>query len=443
MLFEHQTLAELVDYFVVNHRDRLREVLDLPASKTIADSQPMPATQSNSVEAIPFARPVSRSERGDDIAIIGLFGRYPMADDLDQFWENLRTGRDCIVEIPKERWDYRLFYDPEPGKPGKTPNKWGGFLNDVERFDAQFFSITPREAFALDPQERLFLETVWRTVEDAGYRKSALANRKVGVFVGVMYGEYQLYGAGDIAEGKVFPLSSSYASIANRVSYIFNWHGPSIAVDTMCSSSLTAIHLACESLRRGESELAVGGGVNATLHPHKDLLLSPGGFAASDGRCRSFGEGGDGYVPGEGVGAVLLKPLARAIADGDHVYAVVRASTVNHGGKTNGYTVPNPKAQAELISEALLQGNVAPRTVNYIEAHGTGTALGDPIEITGLSKAFDEAGAIDRHSCAVGSVKSNIGHLESAAGIAGVTKILVTDATRPNRAFAPFGQAES
>ncbi len=425
LLFEHQTLAELVDYFVVNHRDRLREVLDLPTSKTIADSQPMPATQSKSVEAIPFARPASRSERGDDIAIIGLFGRYPMADDLDQFWENLRTGRDCIVEIPKERWDYRLFYDPEPGKPGKTPNKWGGFLNDVERFDAQFFSITPREAFALDPQERLFLETVWRTVEDAGYRKSALANRKVGVFVGVMYGEYQLYGAGDLAEGKVFPLSSSYASIANRVSYIFNWHGPSIAIDTMCSSSLTAIHLACESLRRGESELAVGGGVNATLHPHKDLLLSPGGFAASDGRCRSFGEGGDGYVPGEGVGAVLLKPLARAIADGDHVYAVVRASSVNHGGKTNGYTVPNPKAQAELISEALLQGNVAPRTVNYIEAHGTGTALGDPIEITGLSRAFNEADAIDLHSCAVGSVKSNIGHLESAAGIAGVTKILL------------------
>jgi acyl transferase domain-containing protein/acyl carrier protein len=426
LLFEHQTLAELVDYFLANHRDRLGELLDLPSSETIAAAQPIAAAPSTSVEESLSARPILRPERTDDIAIIGLSGRYPMADDLEQFWENLRTGKDCIVEIPKERWDYRLFYDPEQGKPGKTPNKWGGFLNDVERFDAQFFNITPREAFALDPQERLFLETVWRTIEDAGYRKSVLANRKIGVFVGVMYGEYQLYGTGDLAEGEVFPLSSSYASIANRVSYIFNWHGPSMAVDTMCSSSLTAIHLACESLRRGESELAIGGGVNATLHPHKDLLLSPGGFAASDGRCRSFGEGGDGYVPGEGVGAVLLKPLARAVADGDHVYAVVRASTVNHGGKTNGYTVPNPKAQAELISEALLQGNVAPRTVNYIEAHGTGTALGDPIEIAGLSKAFCEAGAvIDHHSIAVGSVKSNIGHLESAAGIAGVTKILL------------------
>ncbi len=426
LLFEHQTLAELVDYFLANHRDRVKEILEWPTSKRTADSQPTTANPPSNVEAIPSVPPVSRPERRDDIAIVGFFGRYPMADDLEQFWENLRTGRDCIVEIPKERWDYRLFYDPEPGKVGKTPNKWGGFLNDVERFDAQFFSITPREAFALDPQERLFLETVWRTVEDAGYRKSALANQKIGVFVGVMYGEYQLYGAGDLGEGKVFPLSSSYASIANRVSYIFNWHGPSIAIDTMCSSSLTAIHLACESLRRGESEMAVAGGVNATLHPHKDLLLSPGGFAASDGRCRSFGEGGDGYVPGEGVGAALLKPLARAIADGDHVYAVVRASAVNHGGKTNGYTVPNPKAQAELISEAFLQGNVAPQTVNYIEAHGTGTALGDPIEITGLSKTFHQPGAaFDRHSCAVGSVKSNIGHLESAAGIAGVTKVLL------------------
>jgi hypothetical protein len=237
LLFEHQTLAELVDYFLANHRARLREILDLASPGTIAEPRPIAAVPSTSVEEILSGEPISLSERTGDIAIIGLSGRYPMADDLEQFWENLRTGKDCIVEIPKDRWDYRLFYDPEPGKPGKTANKWGGFLNDVERFDAQFFNITPREAFALDPQERLFLETVWRTVEDAGYRKSALANRKIGVFVGVMYGEYQLYGAGNLAEGNVFPLSSSYASIANRVSYIFNWHGPSMAVDTMCSSS--------------------------------------------------------------------------------------------------------------------------------------------------------------------------------------------------------------
>ena len=216
-----------------------------------------------------------------------------------------------------------------------------------------------------------------------------------------------------------------------------------MAIDTMCSSSLTAIHLACESLRRGESELAIGGGVNATLHPHKDLLLSPGGFAASDGRCRSFGEGGDGYVPGEGVGAVLLKPLARAVADGDHVYAVVRASSVNHGGKTNGYTVPNPKAQAELISEALRQGNVPPRTVNYIEAHGTGTALGDPIEIAGLSKAFDEAEAgfwPALHCRWFGEIEYRTPRVRRRNSRG--NEDFLTNATWPDCAFAPFAKAE-
>jgi polyketide synthase PksN len=436
LLFEHQTLAELTDYFIENHTDRLRELVSVtapPTERFLPEARVTGGEVPAESEPSLVASPASPPKEADDIAIVGVFGRYPMADDLEQFWDNLRVGKDCIIEIPKERWDYRLFYntDPskrEPGKPGMTSNKWGGFLNDVERFDAQFFNITPREAFAIDPQERLFLETVWRTVEDAGYRKSALANRKVGVFVGVMYGEYQLYGAGDIAEGWVYPLSSSYASIANRVSYFFNWHGPSMAIDSMCSSSLTSIHLACESVRRGESELAIAGGVNTSVHPHKDILLSPGGFAASDGRCRSFGEGGDGYVPGEGVGAVLLKPLAKAIADGDHVYAIVKASALNHDGKTNGYTVPNPKAQAELVLRALSQGGVAPDTINYIEAHGTGTALGDPIEITGLTKAFRESApklVLERHFCAVGSVKSNIGHLESAAGIAGVTKVLL------------------
>ncbi len=431
LLFEHRNLSELAGYFLSSHAVRLEELFSAGGSEVMrgASEQSIPPPQ----------RPPSASEEkltrvsiptevaSNDVAIIGVFGRYPMADDLDQFWENLLNGKDCIVEIPPERWDYRLFYDPEPGKPGKTRNKWGGFLNHVDRFDAQFFNITPREAFALDPQERLFLETAWRTVEDAGYRKSALASKKVGVFVGVMYGEYQLHGAGNVETGSVFPLSSSYASIANRVSYVFDWRGPSMAIDTMCSSSLTAIHLACESLRRGESELALAGGVNATLHPHKDMLLSPGGFAASDGRCRSFGEGGDGYVPGEGVGAVLLKPLAQAIADGDHVHAIVKASSLNHGGKTNGYTVPNPKAQAELILEALTLGQVNPQTINYVEAHGTGTALGDPIEIAGMTRAFREAAvsSLESHSCAVGSVKSNIGHLESAAGIAGVTKVLL------------------
>ena len=218
--------------------------------------------------------------------------------------------------------------------------------------------------------------------------------------------------------------SSSHASIANRVSYFFDFHGPSVALDTMCSSSLTAIHLACEEIRRGEIDAAIAGGVNLTIHPYKYLSLTRGKFVASDGRCRSFGKGGDGYVPGEGVGSVLLKPLETALRDGDQVYAVIKSSSVNHGGKTNGYTVPNPNAQADLILDAFRKANIDPKTLGYIETHGTGTSLGDPIEITGLLRAF-EGSTQEKQFCPIGSVKSNIGHLESAAGIAAVTKTLL------------------
>ena len=253
----------------------------------------------------------------------------------------------------------------------------------------------------------------------------------MGVFVGVMYEEYQLYGAQAQARGAGFALPGSASSIANRVSYFCGFHGPSLAVDTMCSSSLTAIHLACHSLQRGESRVALAGGVNLSVHPNKYLALSQGQFASSQGKCTSFGAGGDGYVPGEGVGAVLLKPLAQALADGDRIYGVIKGSAINHGGKTNGYTVPNPNAQAQVIGRALQESGVAARAISYIEAHGTGTALGDPIEIAGLSKAFAEHGGQGKAGegqggwCAIGSAKSNIGHCESAAGIAGLTKVLL------------------
>ncbi|MFZ9747770.1 MAG: SDR family NAD(P)-dependent oxidoreductase, partial [Opitutaceae bacterium] len=423
LLFEHQTLGELAAHLRTAHPGRVAALIAPAPGRALPRAIGAPTVVAAPVPGPAVPAPVGRA---DDIAIIGVAGRYPDAPDLDAFWRNLRAGRDSIIEIPPDRWDHRVFHDPRPGQPGKTRNKWGGFLPDVARFDAAFFGVTPREAIALDPQERIFLETAWQTLESAGYSRPALARRPVGVFVGVMYGEYQLHGAGDPATGGVLPLSSSYASIANRVSYFFNWHGPSLAVDTMCSSSLAAIHLACAALQRGEAELALAGGVNVTVHPHKDMLLAPGGFAAGDGRCRSFGAGGDGYVPGEGVGAVLLKPLAQAVADGDHIWGVIRASALNHGGKTNGYTVPNPKAQADVVGAALRRGGVAPDAVSYVEAHGTGTALGDPIEVAALARAFgDEAGAPEGHACLLGSVKSNIGHLEGAAGVAGLTKVLL------------------
>ena len=283
----------------------------------------------------------------------------------------------------------------------------------------------------MDPQERLFLQCVYEVLEDAGYTREGLARYQnfglpgnVGVYVGVMYEEYQLYGAQETLQGRPLVLSGSPSSIANRVSYFCNFHGPSMAVDTMCSSSLTAIHLACESLARGGCELAVAGGVNVSVHPNKFIGLGQGQYLSSQGRCASFGASGDGYVPGEGVGAVLLKPLAHAIADGDHIYGVIKGTAINHGGRTNGFSVPNPNAQASVIGQAFKQTGIDPRTISYLEAHGTGTSLGDPIEITGLTKAFEEF-TRDQQFCALGSVKSNIGHCESAAGIAGITKILL------------------
>lgn len=380
--------------------------------------------------------PSSRRDPGTDaanidIAIIGVSGRYPEAADLEAFWQNLRNGRDCIREIPRERWDYQRFAQGD--RPGAA--RWGGFLDAIDRFDPLFFHISMLEADYLDPQERIFLECAHHVLEDAGYTGKSLARVlnnhaggargcEVGVFVGVMYQEYQLFGAQAQAHGQAIALSGSASTVANRVSYFYDFHGPSMAIDTMCSSSLTAIHLACESIRSGQCGAAIAGGVNLSPHPNKYLMLGQRHFLASDGRCRSFGEGGDGYVPSEGVGAVLLKSLHAAVADGDHIYGVIKGTALNHGGRTTGYSVPSPTAQGEVIANALKAAGVDPRSLSYLEAHGTGTSLGDPIEIDGLMKAFRQAGGLPE-CCAIGSVKSNIGHGESAAGIAGVTKVLL------------------
>ncbi|MEU3786084.1 SDR family NAD(P)-dependent oxidoreductase [Streptomyces sp900129855] len=442
LFFEYTTLDELADHFVAEHADRLRELAPAaqPAPAPVTEAAPAPVTEADAAPAQPQVSLLRDGRLAHDtcpedaVAIIGLSGRYPQAADLDAFWQNLVEGRDCVTEVPAERWEHgRYFQEGEPA-PGRAYTKWGAFLDGVDRFDPLFFGIAPREAELMDPQERLFLQTAWHAVEDAGYRPADLAGRSVAVFVGAMYAEYQLYGAERVLRGEGPVPASLHASIANRVSYVLNLTGPSMAVDTMCSSSLTALHLACRSLGDGESELALAGGVNLSLHPHKYVYLSQGRFASSDGRCRSFGDGGTGYVPGEGVGAVLLKPLRRALADGDHIHGVIVGHAVNHGGRTNGYTVPNPNAQQRVVEQALRQAGVSPRDLGCVEAHGTGTSLGDPIEITGLRKAFEaverdaahrKGDGPDTQYCPIGSLKSNIGHLEAAAGIAGLTKVLL------------------
>ncbi|WP_046166742.1 SDR family NAD(P)-dependent oxidoreductase [Chromobacterium vaccinii] len=425
LFFEYRTLDELADYFLQAQKPAL---LALFAPEAQAPEASAPITPAAAPAIARRGRPqrsaapsMPASSVNEPIAIVGLSGRYPEAWDLAAYWRNLSEGRDCIVEVPASRWDWREHYSEDRGEAGRHYSKWGGFIEGVDAFDPRFFNISPKEAAGMDPQERLFLQHAWQAIEDAGLNRAALqaatANGRagqVGVYAGVMYGEYNL--------------SGSLASIANRTSYFLDLHGPSLTLDTMCSSSLTAIHLACQDLRQGRTALALAGGVNVTVHPNKYLMLSAGQFISGDGHCQSFGEGGDGYIPGEGVGVAVLKRLSDAERDGNHIYGLIRGSALNHGGKTNGYTVPSPQAQAEVIRMALTEAGVAARDVGYIEAHGTGTKLGDPIEIAALTRAFYEGEAPDDRQagfCRIGSAKSNIGHCESAAGIAGVTKVLL------------------
>ena len=422
LFFEYRNLNELIEYFLTNFHGKCHDIF------STNDNENPDANVSITVNSIPQNEKITLSatnkiSENTDIAIIGMAGRYPMANTPQQLWKNLKAAKDCVIEIPEQRWDYHHYYHPDRKKPGISYSKWGGFIEDFDKFDPLFFNISPREAELMDPQERLFLEVAWQTLEDAGYTSETWGS-SIGVFVGVMYGQYQLYGVEEMLKGNTQFPNSFYSSIANRVSYFLNSHAPSMAIDTMCSSSLTSIHLACESIKSGESEMAVAGGVNISSHPNKYLLLSQGQFLSTNGKCRSFGEGGDGYVPGEGVGALLLKPLAKALVDGDHIYGVIKGSSVNHGGRTNGYTVPNPVAQAQLIQSVFQKAQLNPKSISYVEAHGTGTALGDPIEIRGLTKAFNHD-VHDKPFCAIGSVKSNVGHLESAAGIVAVTKVLL------------------
>ena len=442
LFFEYQTVGELSQYFVRAYPQQLASLFSASAAHAaVAAPRKAPVRDASTPAVKPStgrhlhrrgARVPVQAQRGaEPIAIVGLSGRYPESADIEAFWHNLREGKDCITEIPKDRWDWRDYYSEDRSAPGCHYSKWGGFISGVDEFDPLFFSIPPVDAELIDPQERLFLQHAWMAIEDAGYTRAGLRLAhhaaqagQVGVYVGVMYGEYQLFGAEASLRGQRMGVPQSYASIANRVSYILDLHGPSMTLDSMCSSSLTAIHLACQDLKQGRTNLAIAGGVNVTIHPNKYLILSAGQFISSDGHCHSFGQGGDGYIPGEGVGAVVLKRLSEAEQDGNHIYGVIKGSALNHGGKTNGYSVPNPKAQASVIALALEEYGLDARQVSYIEAHGTGTKLGDPIEIAALTQVFGQHTKA-RQFCVIGSAKSNIGHCESAAGIAGLTKVLL------------------
>lgn len=375
----------------------------------------------------------------DPIAIIGMGCRFPGgADSPGKFWQLLKSGVDAVSEVPAQRWDVNAFYDSDPAAPGKMSTRWGGFLEQVDQFDAQFFGISPREAVSMDPQQRLLLEVSWEALEDAGQVVDRLSGSQTGVFVGVSFSDYTLLQLADIFNIDAYAATGNAHSVmAGRLSYLLDLHGPSVAVDTACSSSLVALHLACQSLKNKECNLAVAGAVNMILLPVAAVCFSKWGMMAADGRCKTFDARADGFVRGEGCGVVVLKRLSDALADGDNILALIPGSSVNQDGRSTGLTAPNGRSQQAVVRQALANAGVTPAQITYIETHGTGTALGDPLEVEALGAVFGQNGE-KRRSCAIGAVKTNIGHLEAAAGIAGLIKVVLSlrhEAIPPNLHF--------
>jgi polyketide synthase PksN len=417
LFFEYSTLGGLSDYLYEEH---YKHILAVHQENVKEEEKEILAAP-----AIPVTKPEELETRGakrEPIAIIGMSGTMPRSQDMSVFWENLVESKNLITEIPAERWQIEDLPD--------TISKWGGFMKEIDKFDPLFFGISPMEAELMDPQQRLFLQTVWETIEDAGYKPSDLSGSNTGLFVGVSTTDYR-----DVLQGnEIEALTStgnSHCILTNRISFLLNLRGPSEPIDTACSSSLVAIHRGVEAIYSGDCEMAIVGGINVIASPTLHISFSKAGMLSPDGGCKTFDEKANGYVRGEGSGAILLKPLGQAQKDGDTIYALIKGTAINHGGRAASLTAPNPNAQAEVIMKAFDKAGFLPETVSYLEAHGTGTQLGDPIEINALKKAFQEmskksnSGFEGEGYCGIGSVKTNIGHLETAAGIASVLKVLL------------------
>ncbi len=369
----------------------------------------------------------SAEQQSPRFAIIGYAARLPGAADADQYWELLRSGRDAISEVPGDRWDADEFFTTDPAAPGKIVTRRAGFVDDVTGFDAPFFGVSAREAGWMDPQHRLLLETAWQAVEHSGTAPTALANTRTGVFVGLSTHDY----LGMASDVLTYPEVEAYLAIgtagaagAGRISYRLGLQGPAVTVDTACSSSLVAIHQACQALQLGECDLALAGGANVLLSPATMITFSQSRMLSADGRCKTFDAAADGYVRGEGCGVLAVKRLEDAIRDGDRIRAVIRGSAINQDGASGGLTVPNGVAQQRVITEALDRAGLTPADIDYLEAHGTGTSLGDPIEVRAAAAALGAGRNPDR-PLLIGSAKTNIGHLEAAAGVAGVLKVVL------------------
>ena len=426
-LFNYATVRQLTEYVVEECASELGKVFqiddspieDSMASKPESFGAQSPQQAGNFEPARNVRSPLER-----EVAVIGIAGQFPEADNTEEFWVNLSEGRNSVREV--SRWRSEQFYDSDPHAPNKSYSKWAGMLDNIQQFDPAFFNLSPNEAEMMDPRQRLFLEETWKALEDAGYSDKELAGKNCGVFVGCGPGDYKQ----KIAESKVTPNPYIFTGNQNsiltaRISYLLNLKGPSVPVDTACSSSLVAIHLACDSIREGASEMAIAGGSEVICTPEFFVLGSRAGMLSPVGQCKTFDDSADGFVPGEAVGVVILKSLAAAKRDGDHIYGVISGSGINQDGKTNGITSPSGPAQTALECAVYERFGINPAEISYVEAHGTGTRLGDPIEVQALSDAFRRY-TDKRQYCALGSVKTNIGHTLTAAGVASVIKVLLS-----------------
>jgi acyl transferase domain-containing protein/SAM-dependent methyltransferase len=466
--FDYPNVAAMAEYLATRVRNRLRQDASVEVADEVANDDPdldelsdqqaatllareleAIATNSNGGESLSAKAsslsPAKRALRAlrasrnsvassigvsglsnEPIAVIGIGCRFPGgADSPEAFWELLREGRDAITEVPPDRWDVDAWYDPNPDTPGKISCRHGGFVHGFEGFDTTFFEITPREAKSLDPQHRMLLEVSWEALENSGLVPSEHVGTNTGVFIGITGNDYfSLVSGGDVERIDAYlGTGNAHSSASGRLSYFFGFKGPSISLDTACSSALVAVHTACQSIRTGECEMALAGGVNYLLRPEMSINFSKAHMLAPDGRCKAFDERADGYVRSEGCGIVILKRLSSAVAAGDPILAVIRGSAVNQDGRSGGLTVPNGPSQSTVIRRALTMAGVAPDEVSYIEAHGTGTSLGDPIEVEALHGVFGDRAS--DNPLWIGTVKSNIGHLESAAGVASLIKTIL------------------
>jgi phthiocerol/phenolphthiocerol synthesis type-I polyketide synthase C len=399
LLYEHTTITQLADHLADATRGRADRVSGFGWStlRIVSDIQ------------------------DESIAVVGLSCRFPAAEGPEAFWSLLCEGRDGIREVPPDRYgpsqDEAIRLNSRTNAP-----RFGGFLDDVAAFDAAFFNISPREAVTIDPQQRMLLEVCYEALEDSCEPPRRIAGSNAGVFVGIGASDYShlLMDLPELPEG--YAATGTAPSVAaGRISYAFDLHGPSVAVDAACASSLYAVHLACQSLRLGECALAIAAGANALLIPEPTLILDRLGMLSPDGHCKAFDARADGYVRSEGAGATVLKPLRAAIEDGNPVYCVIRGGAVNSDGRSNGLSAPNRGAQERVIADALGRAGVRPNEVRYVETQGTGTRLGDAVEASALNAAIRAGRSVGQH-CLIGSVKTNVGHLEAAAGIASLIK---------------------